>query len=34
VTDPISTPERAPEDVPAYDHARAEAEDRELQIAI
>jgi GTP cyclohydrolase I len=34
VTDPISTPERAPEDVPAYDHARAEAAVRELLIAI
>jgi GTP cyclohydrolase IA len=34
VTDPISTPARAPEDVPAYDHARAEAAVRELLIAI
>lgn len=32
--DPISTPERAPEDVPAYDHERAEAAVRELLAAI
>jgi len=34
VTDPVSIPERAPEDVPAFDHARAEAAVRELLIAI
>jgi GTP cyclohydrolase I len=30
VTDPITVPDRAPEDVPAFDHARAEAAVREL----
>ena len=34
MTDRISTPMRAPEDVPDYDHARAEAAVRELLIAI
>ncbi|GAA5116169.1 GTP cyclohydrolase I FolE [Alloalcanivorax gelatiniphagus] len=34
MTDPVSIPERAPEDVPAFDHARAEAAVRELLIAI
>ena len=34
MTDPISTPERAPEDVPVFDHARAEAAVRELLAAI
>jgi GTP cyclohydrolase I len=34
VIDPISTPERAPADVPAYDHERAEAAVRELLVAI
>jgi GTP cyclohydrolase I len=34
VTDPITMPERAPEDVPAFDHARAEAAVRELLAAI
>jgi GTP cyclohydrolase I len=34
VTDPVTTPDRAPEDVPAFDHARAEAAVRELLIAI
>jgi GTP cyclohydrolase I len=34
VTDPITVPERAPEDVPAFDHARAEAAVRELLVAI
>jgi GTP cyclohydrolase I len=34
VTDPITVPEREPEDVPAFDHARAEAAVRELLIAI
>jgi GTP cyclohydrolase I len=34
VTDPISVPARAPEDVPAFDHARAEAAVRELLYAI
>lgn len=30
MTDPITVPDRAPEDVPAFDHARAEAAVREL----
>lgn len=34
MTDPISMPERAPEDVPAFDHERAEAAVRELLAAI
>ena len=34
MTDPITVPERAPEDVPAFDHARAEAAVRELLFAI
>ncbi len=34
MTDPITVPEREPEDVPAFDHARAEAAVRELLIAI
>ena len=34
MTDPVSTPERAPEDIPAFDHARAEAAVRELLAAI
>jgi GTP cyclohydrolase I len=34
VTDPISHPERAPEDIPEFDHARAEAAVRELLAAI
>ena len=32
--DPITVPERAPEDVPAFDHPRAEAAIRELLAAI
>jgi len=34
VTDPITVPEVAPEDVPAFDHERAEAAVRELLAAI
>jgi len=34
MTDPISTPERDPDDVPPFDHARAEAAVRELLAAI
>ena len=34
MTDPITVPEVAPEDVPAFDHARAEAAVRELLAAI
>lgn len=34
MTDPITTPERDPADVPAFDHARAEGAVRELLIAI
>ena len=34
MTDPVSTPVRAPADVPAFDHARAEAAVRELLAAI
>jgi GTP cyclohydrolase I len=34
VTDPVSTPERAQEDIPEFDHARAEAAVRELLAAI
>jgi len=34
VTDPITVPERAVEDVPEFDHARAEAAVRELLAAI
>ncbi|WP_210649929.1 GTP cyclohydrolase I FolE [Nocardioides sp. SYSU D00065] len=34
MTDPISVPERAPEDVPDFDHARAEAAVRELLAAM
>ena len=34
MTDPVTYPERAPEDVPAFDHARAEAAVRELLAAI
>ena len=34
MTDPITVPERDPGDVPAFDHARAEAAVRELLVAI
>jgi GTP cyclohydrolase IA len=34
VTDPITVPERAPEDVPPFDHERAEAAVRELLAAM
>jgi GTP cyclohydrolase I len=34
VTDPVSFPERMPEDIPEFDHARAEAAVRELLAAI
>ena len=34
MTNPIATPERAPADIPAFDHDRAEAAVRELLIAI
>ena len=34
MTDPVAYPERAPEDVPDFDHARAEAAVRELLAAI
>ena len=34
MTDPITVPERSPEDVPAFDHERAEAAVRELLAAI
>lgn len=34
MTDPITTPERAPGEVPEFDHARAEAAIRELLFAI
>jgi GTP cyclohydrolase I len=34
VTDPIAYPDRSPESVPAFDHARAEAAVRELLAAI
>ncbi|MBS2939720.1 GTP cyclohydrolase I FolE [Nocardioides sp. J2M5] len=34
MTDPITMPERAPEDVPQFDHARAEAAVRELLAAM
>ena len=34
MTDPVSFPERAPEDIPEFDHARAEAAVRELLAAI
>ncbi len=34
MTDPIAAPDVAPEDVPEFDHARAEAAVRELLIAI
>ncbi len=34
MTDPIAAPDRAPEDVPPFDHARAEAAVRELLVAI
>jgi GTP cyclohydrolase I len=34
VTDPVTVPERAPEDVPDFDHPRAEAAVRELLAAI
>jgi GTP cyclohydrolase I len=34
VTDPIAAPERAPEDIPAFDQPRAEAAVRELLAAI
>jgi len=34
VTDPITTPDRAPADVPSFDYARAEAAVRELLYAV
>jgi GTP cyclohydrolase I len=34
MTEPVSCPERAPEDVPEFDYARAEAAVRELLIAL
>ncbi|MBS41817.1 MAG: GTP cyclohydrolase I FolE [Nocardioides sp.] len=34
MTDPVTTPDRSPADVPAFDHDRAEAAVRELLIAI
>ena len=33
MTDPVTIPERAPQDVPEFDHARAEAAVRELLAA-
>ena len=34
MTDPITVPERAPRDIPEFDHPRAEAAVRELLAAI